>query len=219
MRSRNEHSDLTDQAIYRELRLLSEVNIGPNVSQRNLSRRLGIALGLTNVLLKNMAEKGYVRITQAGWKRWLYTLTPRGLSRKIRLTVAYVNRFLDHYRAVRQTLREELALLSLNPESRVALFGTGEFAELVYICIKELGIEDVEIYSQTVPFGQRFLGHQIKNIDTLQSDNYDRILLADLSREKENETGLLLIGVPPEKLVHLFSGDPTLPIRLGDHHG
>lgn len=216
MRSQHEHSDPAEQSMYRELRLLSEVYTGPDLSQRRLSRRLGIALGLTNMLLKNLAEKGYVRITQAGWKRWLYTLTPKGLSRKIRLTLAYVHRFLDHYRAVRQTLREELALLSLNAESRIALLGTGELAELVYICIRELGIEEVDIYSHTHEPDRRFLGHQIMHIDTIKSDGYDRVLIADLSVKHSAEMEVLTAVVPSEKLVYLFSGNNLSPISQED---
>jgi DNA-binding MarR family transcriptional regulator len=121
---------------YRELRMLSEVHSTPGTTQRDLSRQIGIALGLTNVLLRNLVEKGYVRITQASWKRWMYALTPSGFSRKIQLTVAYVHRVLDHYQEVRQTLREELQTVHLNEESRVAIFGTGEFAELVYLGLR-----------------------------------------------------------------------------------
>ena len=116
-----------------------------------------------------------------------------------------MHRFLDHYRAVRQTLREELALLSLNAESRIALFGTGELAELVYICIRELGIEEIDIYSHTHDPDRRFLGHQIMHIGTLKSDDYDRVLLADFSVNKSEEMELLTANLPSDKLVYLFS--------------
>ena len=109
MRSRREltissEEDRSD----RELRLLSAVDVSPEASQRALSRRVGIALGLTNLLLRNLAEKGYMRITRADWRRWLYTLTPSGLSRKVQLTLAYVHRILNHYQQVRQMLRTEM---------------------------------------------------------------------------------------------------------------
>ena len=82
MRSKNEHRNTAEATSYRELRLLSEVHHNSAASQRDLSKRVGIALGLTNVLLRNLASKGYVRVTKAGWKRWLYALTPAGLSRR-----------------------------------------------------------------------------------------------------------------------------------------
>jgi DNA-binding MarR family transcriptional regulator len=139
MSSTDEQIDTIGGMADRELRLLAEVHRRPQASQRELARRVGIALGMTNLLLHNLAEKGYVRITRAGWRRWLYALTPDGFLRKVQLTLSYVHRFLDHYQKVRQTLREELAVQSLNAESRVAILGTGEFAELVYLGLNDLG--------------------------------------------------------------------------------
>ena len=105
MRSRSEQQDPMEPTTYRELKLLSEVESDPDTTQRQLSQRVGIALGLTNTLLRNLSKKGYLRVAQASWKRRIYTLTPEGFSHRVSLMVAYVHRFLDHYRTVRQTLR------------------------------------------------------------------------------------------------------------------
>jgi len=133
MRSKREQPDWSESTNDRDLRVLTEVEADPTISQRELSTRLGIALGLTNMLVRNLVKKGYVRASQAGWKRTLYALTPEGFSLKIRLATSYIHRFLNHYQRVRQTLREQLAPLALHRESRVAIWGTGEFAELIFL--------------------------------------------------------------------------------------
>ena len=207
MRSRSEHEELTDPLTYRDLQLLTEVEATPEITQRVLSRRVGIALGLTNVLLRNLAQKGYVRITQAGWKRWLYTLTPEGFSHKVRLTVAYIHRFLDHYQRVRQTLRSELEPLALNEESRVAIYGTGEFAELVYLGLKELGIAEIDIFGRRGSAGQRFLGMPVQDVATLHPEGYDRILVALLGELEAPLGDLQQLGASSQKLVTFFSND------------
>jgi len=202
-------------ASYRELRLLSEVERRPEASQRELGRRLGIALGMTNLLLHNLAQKGYVRITRAGWRRWLYALTPAGFSRKIHLTVAYVHRFLDHYQKVRQTLREELELLPLNAESRVAIYGTGELAELVYLSLKELGIDEIDIFAPGSLAGTRFLGMPVREVATFQPEQYDRMVVAFLDKVDGGSAELLALGVAPEKLVTFFKDVGTEAIHEG----
>lgn len=161
--------------------MLSEVDRNPEVSQRDLSHRIGIALGLTNLLIRNLAQKGYIRATQAGWKRWLYNLTPEGFARKVHLTTGYIHRVMDHYHQVRQTLREQLDPLVLNEESRVAIYGTGEFAELVYLGLREVGIEEIEIFSTEVSDGNKFLGMPVLDIASLQPVEYDWILVAQLN--------------------------------------
>ena len=64
---RKEKED-TEQNIYRELQILEQMEFDPRISQRNLSQKLGIALGLANLLIKSMVQKGYVKASKLGWK-------------------------------------------------------------------------------------------------------------------------------------------------------
>jgi DNA-binding Lrp family transcriptional regulator len=178
MRSKREQPDWSESANDRDLRVLTEVEADPTISQRELSSRLGIALGLTNMLVRNLVKKGYVRASQAGWKRRLYALTPDGFSHKIQLTASYIRRFLDHYRRVRQTLREQLAPLALHQESRVAIWGTGEFAEMIFLGLRELGIEEIEVFGPTTNSNERFLGMSVQGMTELQIERFDRVLIA-----------------------------------------
>jgi DNA-binding MarR family transcriptional regulator len=205
MRSRTEHQDPLEPTAYREMQLLSEVEHNPDVTQRQLSRRVGTALGLTNMLLRNLVQKGYVRVTQASWKRRLYTLTPEGFSHRIRLMVSYVHRFLDHYQRVRQSLREELEPLALNAESRVAIFGTGEFAELVYLGLREMGIEEIDIFDSDGLVMRRFLGMPVLDIKMLQPEQFDRVVIADLRHSDEQYKQLREQGASAKQLVTLFA--------------
>ena len=213
MRSNREQQTPLDASAdtqeYRELRLLSEVENDPQVTQRELSKRLGVALGLTNVLLRNLVKKGYVRANQAGWKRWLYALTPEGFSHKIQLTAGYIRRVLDHYQNVRQTLREELAPLALHEESRVAIFGGGEFAELVYMGLKEIGIEEIRIFVAAPDEGQRFLGIDVLDISALDFESYDRVFLANLDGHNKQLSDRLDRSEDEHKLVHFFANGKT----------
>ena len=194
-----------DLSSYRELQLLSEVDSDPNVTQRQLSRRIGIALGLTNVMLRNLVQKGYIRVAQATWKRRLYTLTPDGFLHRVRLVASYIHRVLDHYQNVRQILRQQLEPLALNEESRVAIYGTGEFAELVYLGLREIGIEEIDIFSSGEVDGHRFLGLPVRNMATLQPDRYDRVVMALLTGWEKPCGELRKRGASPRKLVTFFA--------------
>lgn len=206
MRSGIEQQKPLEPGGYKELQVLTEVEASSDITQRQLSQRAGIALGLTNALLRNLIKKGYIRSQQASWKRWVYALTPEGVSHKIRLTVAYVRRFLDHYQNVRRTLREQLEPLSLHEESRVAIFGTGEFAELVFLGLKELGIEEIDVFSTDAAAMHRFLGLPVRDITALRARDYDRILIANLNQPSKDDLVRILGGDgDPDKLVTFFS--------------
>ena len=214
MRSRIEHDETGEVNSNRELLLLAEVQRRPEASQRELAQRVGIALGMTNLLLHNLAQKGYVRISRAGWRRWLYALTPEGLTRKLHLTFAYIHRFVDQYQRVRQTLRDELALEEMNAESRVAIYGTGEFAELVYLGLKDLGIEEIEVFTPGQANGAKFLGMPVQEMSRFQPSQYDRVVVAFLGEAKKQFADLRQIGVPSEKLVLFFAHPESEPVKV-----
>ena len=214
MRSENEQQNPLDSPVYRDLRLMSEVDETPEVNQRQLSLRLGIALGLTNVLLKNLVQKGYVRVSNASWKRRLYNLTPEGLAHKLRLTTGYISRVLDHYQNVRQTLREQMEGLDVNEESRIAVCGTNEFAELVYLGLKEIGIADIAFYSKDNAVGDRFLGVPVEDVKNIKFNDYDKVVIAELHGSEDLSQILSGLGVPEQKVVTFFS---TKPGKNGRH--
>lgn len=206
MRSEDEQQNPLDSSVYRDLRLLSEVDETPEVNQRQLSLRLGIALGLTNVLLRNLVQKGFVRVSNASWKRRLYNLTPDGLAHKLRLTTAYISRVLDHYQNVRQTLREQMEGLDVNEESRIAICGANEFTELVYLGLKEFGIGEITIYSTGDKVGGRFLGMPVDDVSTIKHEDFDKVVIAELYGSEELNQMVLDLGVLPQNIVTFFVG-------------
>ena len=204
MCSDNEQQSPLENPAYREFQLLSEVEQEPDVTQRQLSARMGIALGLTNVLLRNLIQKGYVKVSHASWKRRLYTLTPDGFGHRIRLMVNYVQQVLDHYQNVRQTLRNQLEPLALNKESSIAIYGVGQFAELVYLGLKEQGIEEIEVFAENPSPDEMFLGLPVQDARHITSVDYDRIVVATLDGSGDHRKCLAKRGVPFDKLVVFF---------------
>jgi hypothetical protein len=204
MRSQIERKDSQEKTDYRELRLLSEIEEDPQVSQRYLSQKMGTALGLTNVMLRNLVLKGYIRATKAGLKSWLYNLTPEGFYFKIKLIRRYVHRVMDDYRNVRQALADELAPLSLNPESRVAIYGTTEFAELIFLGLRDFGIEEIDIFTAEQAKGANFLAMPVQDIKSMLPERYDRVMVATIEGEERAFAQLKQQGVEPGKVVSFF---------------
>ena len=80
------------------LEILDTVQRNEQLSQRHLSRQLGVALGLANSYLKRCVRKGWVKVQQAPANRYLYYLTPTGFAEKSRLTAEYLSTSLGFYR-------------------------------------------------------------------------------------------------------------------------
>jgi hypothetical protein len=62
--------------------LLSEIEAQPDQSQRSLALHLGIALGLTNSLVRGLIRRGWVRAVNIKPHRVRYLLTPAGVAEK-----------------------------------------------------------------------------------------------------------------------------------------
>lgn len=220
MSSENEQQDSVEPNVYRDLQLLTHVEDNPNITQRQMSQKVGLALGLTNVLLRNLIQRGFIRVSNATWKRRIYSLTPEGLTHKMHLTVGYIRRVVHHYRTVRETLNDELSILGMHTESRIAIYGTGEFAELVYLTLKELGIEEIAAFSSDTSSRSRFLGMPVLPIANLDSDQFDGIIIGELQADTATLEVLSKIDVPPGKLITFFDGPRGLrhsEIGIVDH--
>src|SRR5262247_3419112 len=134
-----------DIEAHRDLQLLEAVEQDARVTQRTLATKLGIALGLTNIYLKRLVRKGYIKCVNVQSNRISYLITPRGISEKIRLTYEFMDYSLHLYGEVRQHLRNALYQCAA-ADQRVAIFGRGEAAELAYLSLREFGLEPLAIF-------------------------------------------------------------------------
>ncbi len=174
-----------ERHVERDLEILTAIGEGRPLTQRELAQRLGVALGLANLYLKRLARKGFIKITDfprkpAARKRLRYLLTPRGLAEKSRLTYEHVAYSLNLYRRARQTLRESLSALPQEGLKRIALYGTGEAAELAYLTLKEFGLEPVGVFTREG--GGNFLGFQVRSAGEIADENPQAIIVASFER-------------------------------------
>jgi DNA-binding MarR family transcriptional regulator len=201
-----------DIEAHRDLQLLEAVEQNASVTQRTLSSKLGIALGLTNIYLKRLVRKGYIKCVNVQSNRITYLITPRGIVEKARLTYEFMDYSLQLYAGVRQRLRTVLAEAAASGH-RVAIYGCGEAAELAYLSLKEAGLEPVAIFNGDEQ--RAFLGMPVIPIRDHATVEYDLIIVATLERSAQQLVRVLLDnGVPREKLLPLRQ-EPASP-RKGE---
>ena len=136
------------------LGLLNAVHEDARATQRTLASELGIALGLTNAYLKRCVRKGWIKISQVPANRYAYYLTPKGFAEKSRLTGGYLRRSFDFYRQARSQCDTLLAECSQRRFRRVALYGSGELAEIALLCSLQHEVEIIGIADPGAPAGE-----------------------------------------------------------------
>ena len=189
-----------DIEAHRDLKLLEAVEQDSRVTQRSLASRLGIALGLTNIYLRRLVRKGYIKCVNVQSNRISYLITPRGIAEKARLTYEFMDYSLALYGEVRQHLRAVLQECAA-AHRRVAIYGRGEAAELAYLSLKEFGLEPVAVFD--VEGGHSFLGMAVLPVREHTQVSYDLMIVATLERGDRHLAALQADGVAPDKLLPL----------------
>jgi len=169
------------------------------VSQRSLATKLGVALGLTNLYIKRLARKGYIKITTIPPHRIKYLLTPQGLAEKSRLTYLYMQYSLSHYRDMRAKLRSVLTQAMDQGVKRVVIYGTGEFAEMAYLSLREMNLTLVGFVSDGGE--ESFLSSPVWRPEVLGEWGFDAVLLADIDCVRQRVETLAHHHVPREKVL------------------
>ena len=100
----------SDTQQYIRLQLLQLLAENPRMSQRDLSRKMGVALGRVNYCLSGLVEKGFIKLDKfkgaANQLRYAYILTPTGFEEKLHLTVRFLKRRLREYEEIKTQIQD-----------------------------------------------------------------------------------------------------------------
>lgn len=88
----------------KEFLLIQEISRNPEATQRHLSESLGLSLGTTNLLIRRLARKGLLKVTQLDWKRTRYLLTLEGALEKSRKAYHYTVYTLRIFRQLQENI-------------------------------------------------------------------------------------------------------------------
>lgn len=123
------------------LSVLTSVERDSAITQRQLARDLGIALGLANAYLRRCVRKGLVKIRQVPLNRYAYYLTPQGFAEKSRLTAEYLTVSFDFFRRARTDCAALFRDCEKTGWRRAALYGAGDLAEIASLSAAETAVE------------------------------------------------------------------------------
>jgi len=190
-------------------RILTEIEAGNRLSQRSLSRELGIALGLTNLLVRRLVRKGWVRIIRIKPNRVRYLLTPTGMAEKARMSRAALQNSIRFYVEARDRIRERFATLSSElpgdgpAAKRIVFYGSGEVAEVGYVCLQGTGLELVGVVDDQGR--ERFFDVPVYDPALLHATDIDgspfgRLVVMSFGETDKIRAQLKALAMPPDRI-------------------
>ena len=88
--------------------VLRKLEKNPSITQRELSNKLGISLGKINYCLKELRNKGLIKISNFRKNKnkinYVYLLTPKGISAKTKLTINFMKIKLREYEDLKKDI-------------------------------------------------------------------------------------------------------------------
>ncbi|MBE9531563.1 MAG: winged helix-turn-helix transcriptional regulator, partial [Proteobacteria bacterium] len=179
---------------YRSLLLMEEISRNDNLTQRDLSKQLNVALGVINSYIKNLASRGCITISTIPKKRYKYYLTPKGFREKTRLTYEHMRNFTNLYRVARKDFSSLFTELDESGIRKVAFCGVDEVTEIAYLSLKEAGLELAGVIDEA-QVEKKFFGLDVQLIGDIIESDYDLIIITSFKRGDELTRSLTKAGV------------------------
>ena len=198
------NDNCSDIENHKTLQILSELSDNNSSTQRDLSSRLGIALGLVNSYIRNLVAKGYIKVTSVPPRRYAYYLTPKGFAEKSRLTYHLLQNYTKIYRQARVNLKKLFNELHTAGVKRVVFAGVDEVAEIAYLTIQETDIELSGIVDDEIA-GEKFFGREILPLRDVGSLVHDSIIITSFKKGEAIYEGLLRNNVDKKDIKVIFS--------------
>jgi len=189
---------------HRNLLILNELSGDDSLTQRDISSRLGIALGLANSYIKNLVSKGFITVKAIPPRRYAYFLTPKGFAEKTRLTYDLLHDYTRIYREARNNLKELFTKMETGGTKNIVFAGADEVAEIAYLTLYETGLSLVGVIDDELA-GKQFFGNDIRRIEEISGMAYDCVVITSyLKREKVYER-LAGYNIPDENIKGIFA--------------
>ena len=174
---------MTEKHTKFELDLLHAIEHEEVISQATLSRRLGIAVGLVNFLVKRAVKKGIVVTERVPARRYAYFLTPKGFAEKAKLVADYMNSSLGIYRKLREDFDELFKQLTSEGRYKIVIIGDLELIELAILSALDTEIEVVAVVCDKTNRKTVAKKQVISHIDMLSEEPIDiTYLVVDIYR-------------------------------------
>jgi DNA-binding MarR family transcriptional regulator len=167
----------------RELEILERLESNGHLTQRDLSKEVGIALGLVNHLLKKMVTKGWIKIKNIDAKKIRYLITPEGAKEKSSLLYKRVESTIHFYLEAKMVIKDKVIHLKNEGIEGVSIYGINHISEVLFIVLKELGLELAYVVDDNKE-GEVWFGYTVVNMNEFVKSNTNVLIIASFDKEE-----------------------------------
>ena len=194
--------------LYKEYMILDLISKNKNITQRELSLHLNVAVSMINSYLDEYEEKGFMKRNKISPKNIDYVITKLGIERKKILNIGYLNNSLKIFDSARGNVVEFLLNVQKKGLNKIILYGAGEVAEILLQAIlidKNIMIDVVAVIDDNLnKQRKKLLNTPIISLGEHVRYEHDGILISSYTNSKIINKKLENIKYPKKRIINFF---------------
>jgi DNA-binding MarR family transcriptional regulator len=194
--------------LYKEYLLLEAVEKNSNITQRELSRILNVAVSMINEYLDKEEKNGYITRNYKSSKDVEYIITDSGKERVKLLNIQYLKSALSIHNAARKDITTFIEHVIEKGFKNIILYGAGDVSEIILQTLefdRRLKLNIVGIVDDATD-KQNIVLYDIKVTEPNNIFNmeHDGVLVSSYLHQKTIEDKLKKIKYDESKIIRLF---------------
>lgn len=204
----NDNAFFKPTILYKEYMVLDLIEKNPKITQREMSKTIGVATSMINDYIEEFERKGLIKKKKYSTKTVEYLITKKGTEKKKVLNIGYLNSTKDLYFQAKENFEKFLASVKIKGFTNILLYGAGEVAEMLLHTIMTSKTNEVHVLAviddDPNKIGSKIGSYLIIPKESIREFDHDGILVSTYNRKDEIKAKLLKIDYPIENIIEFF---------------
>jgi DNA-binding MarR family transcriptional regulator len=204
----SDNSFFKPTALYKEFMILDLIEKDAKITQREISKTIGVAVSMVNSYLDDYEKKGLIKRKRHSIKNLEYFITKKGLERRKLLNIWYLKSSHEVYLSAKDNIIKFLNHIIDKGFKKILLYGAGEVAEIMLqvmnddnnIPLKVLAVVDDDINRQV----EVIVNLPIISKENINKFEHDGILISSYKHHETIRKNLVKVDYPLEQILEFF---------------
>jgi len=192
--------------LYKEFMILDLIEKDANITQREISRIIGVAVSMTNAYIENFVEKGLIKKKKHSTKTVEYFITKKGMERRKLLNIGYLNSTQQLYNSAKENIDRFILQIKQSGIRKIILYGAGGVSEILLNCVSISNLQIIALIDDDYSkHGKYFNGFLIQESNIISDLIYDGILVATYNHKDAIIKKLKQMNIDQKKIIDFFN--------------
>jgi len=194
--------------LYKEYMILDLVEKNKDITQREISKTIGIAVSMVNDYLDTYVKQGIIKRIKHTTKTVEYLITKKGTERRKVLNIWYLKSSHSIYMQAKDNITTFLNQIIDKGFKKILLYGAGEVAEIILQVMNDdntLPLQVIAVIDDNASkAGQVLVNLPIISLNDINLYDHDGILISSYTHHEAIKHNLNGLNYPQKQIIEFF---------------